>query len=219
MKFAVQIDFDETVTIGDVSYLLLDTFAGKEWRKSLEEYSSGKINVGTFNSSVFGMLKTDIKTMTDFVLTYNIQIRPGFTEFLDYCRRKGARTVIVSNGWLFYIQAILKKVGIKNIKELEIHAAENIPDRDSMKVAYIGPDGKEMMDGFKEAYTRYLIEKGYSVIYVGDGNSDIYSARIAKRVFATGQLLQRCRDEKIGCVPFKDFYEVIDGIKNLKYLA
>jgi len=43
MKIAVQIDFDETVTIGDVSYLLLDAFADKEWRKSLEEYSSGKI--------------------------------------------------------------------------------------------------------------------------------------------------------------------------------
>jgi 2-hydroxy-3-keto-5-methylthiopentenyl-1-phosphate phosphatase len=50
---------------------------------------------------------------------------------------------------------------------------------------------------------------------VGDGNSDIYSARIAKRVFATGQLLQRCRDEKIDCVPFKDFYEVIKGLQNI----
>ncbi len=161
------------------------------------------------------MLKTDIKTMTEFVLAHDILIRPGFTDFLDYCREKGAKSVIVSNGWLFYIEAILKKIGINNIKELEIHAAENIPHRDAMKVAYIGPDGAEMMDGFKEAYTWYLINKGYSVIYVGDGSSDIYSARIAKRVFATGQLLKRCRDEKIDCVPFKDFYEVIKGLQNI----
>jgi len=50
------------------------------------------------------MLKTDIKTMTEFRTGPNIRIRPGFMEFLDYCRRKGTRPVIVSNGWLFYMK-------------------------------------------------------------------------------------------------------------------
>ena len=63
MKIAVQCDFDGTITWEDVSFLLLDTFVGSQWREMLQEYMSGKIPVGTFNKSVFGLMKADRKTM------------------------------------------------------------------------------------------------------------------------------------------------------------
>jgi 2-hydroxy-3-keto-5-methylthiopentenyl-1-phosphate phosphatase len=84
-----------------------------------------------------------------------------------------------------------------------------------MKVKYIGPDGKEMDTGFKEAYTRLLIEQGYDVVYIGDGMSDIYPARRASHVFAIGDLWQKCRDEGLSCVTFTDFFDVIKGLQEL----
>ncbi|MGD0795567.1 MAG: HAD-IB family phosphatase, partial [Dehalococcoidales bacterium] len=166
MKTAVQIDFDGTVTMEDVSFLLLDTYVGNEWREYLKEYTSGKIPVGTFNKKVFGMMKADRKTMTDLVLTSErVKIRPGFRELLEFCAGKGYKIVIVSNGLLFYIQAILKKLGVERIKGLEIYAAKNDFFPGGVKVAYIGPDGKELEAGFKEAYTEMLVKKGYRVIY------------------------------------------------------
>jgi 2-hydroxy-3-keto-5-methylthiopentenyl-1-phosphate phosphatase len=214
MKIAVQLDFDGTVTMEDVSFLLLDTYVGSRWRDNLKEYTSGKIPVGTFNKKVFGMMKADRQTMTDFVLNSEwVKIRPGLRELLDYCKKKDFKVVIVSNGLTFYIEAILESLGING---LDIHAAENIFYPGGMKVRYIGPDGQELEVGFKEAYTDMLRKKGYNVIYIGNGISDIYPSRRAYHVFATADLLERCREEKLECIPFSDFHDVIQGLETLK---
>jgi 2-hydroxy-3-keto-5-methylthiopentenyl-1-phosphate phosphatase len=85
-----------------------------------------------------------------------------------------------------------------------------------MKVKYLGPDGKELEAGFKEAYTQMLCEKGYQVIYVGDGNSDIYPSRRANYVCATHDLLKRCRAENLKCYTYNNFFDVIKIIESLK---
>ncbi|MFA5308098.1 MAG: HAD-IB family phosphatase [Dehalococcoidales bacterium] len=213
MKTAVQIDFDGTVTEDDVSFYLLDTYADGSWRQYLDEYSHGDISVGAFNKVVFGMIKEDEKTLTDFVLdSPRVIVRPGFKELIDYCAGKKYRTIIVSNGLNFYIEAILQKLGVSG---LEIHAAENIFAPDGMKVRYLGPDGKEVEAGFKEVYTERLVKEGYQVVYIGNGTSDIYPCRKAAHVFATADLLEKCRAEYLKYYPFNDFYEVIRGLKSL----
>lgn len=213
MKIALQCDFDGTVTEEDVSFLLLDTYVGSHWREYLKEYMAGKMPVGTFNKRVFGMMKADRPIMTDFVLnSERVKIRPGFRELIDYCSRKSLKPVIVSNGLIFYIEAILENLGINGI---EVHAAENHFSPSGMKVSYVGPDGTELEAGYKEAYTELLQQRGYDVIYIGNGISDIFSSRRAIKVFATGDLLRKCQEENIECVPFNDFYEVIRGLKTL----
>jgi 2-hydroxy-3-keto-5-methylthiopentenyl-1-phosphate phosphatase len=210
MKIAVQLDFDGTVTEEDVSFLLLDTYVGSIWREHLKEYTAGKIPVGTFNKKVFGLVKADRKTMTDLVLSSDrVKIRLGFPELLDYCRQKGIKAVIVSNGLIFYIEAILEKLSLDGI---EVYAARNRFSPAGMKVAYVGPDGTEMEIGFKEAYTDLLEKSGYGVIYVGNGASDIFSARRARHVFAVDELLKCCRKENVPCMPFTDFFDVIRGL-------
>ena len=212
-KTAVQLDFDGTVTEEDISFLLLDTYADGNWRKYLDEYSYRKISVSAFSKKVFGMIKADKKTMTDFVLSDpRVKIRPGFKEFIGYCKDKGIKVIIVSNGLIFYIKAILGKMSVNG---LDIHAAESVFSSEGMKVRYLGPDGKEVDAAFKEAYTDMLCQKGYRVIYVGDGNSDIYSSRKAKCVCATADLLKSCREENLKCYPFNDFFDVIKIIDSL----
>jgi 2-hydroxy-3-keto-5-methylthiopentenyl-1-phosphate phosphatase len=213
MKIAVQLDFDGTVTEEDVSFLLLDTYVGAKWREHLKEYTAGRIPVGTFNKKVFGMMKVSRRAMTDLVLNSDrVKIRLGFREYLEFCTQKDIKNVIVSNGLIFYIEAILKKIGLNNV---EIYAARNSFSPRGMKVAYIGPDGTEMEVGFKEAYTDLLQKRGYDVIYIGNGASDIFSARKAKHVFAVDELLERCHRENVTCIPFKDFYDIINGLKAL----
>ncbi|MBN1160401.1 MAG: HAD-IB family phosphatase [Dehalococcoidales bacterium] len=213
-KTAIQLDFDGTVTEEDVSLLLLDEFAGSRWRKYLEEYASGKISVGAFSTKVFGMIKADEKTLTHYVLNSpRVKVRPGLREFIDYCKNRRIKVLIVSHGLTFYIKAILIKLGIKG---LEIHAAENVFSPDGIKVRYLGPDGRELEAGFKEAYMDILKQEGYQVVYIGDGNSDIYPSRKAQYVCATAKLLQRCRAEKLKCYPFSDFYGIIKIIDSLK---
>ena len=213
MRIAVQCDFDGTITEEDVSFLLLDKFADGNWRELLADYMGGKMPVGTFNRMAFAMVKADRRTLVDFVLKSDrIKIRPGFNELLSYCSKKGYDFIIVSNGVDFYIEAILEDLGISGV---DMFAAQSQFSPEGMKVRYVGPDGSEMEAGFKESYTDMLAKKGYGVVYVGNGISDIYPARHAIKVFAVADLVSKCREEQLECIPFNDFYDVIRGMETL----
>ena len=213
MKLALQCDFDGTITEEDVSFLILDTFVGAKWREMLKEYLEGRIPVGAFNKKVFAMVKADKQTQLDVIFNSDrVKIRPGLRELVDYCSQHDFRFIIVSNGLIFYIEALLESQGIKNA---EVFAATNDFRPEGMIASYIGPDGSEMDAGFKEAYTKLLLKEGYEVAYVGNGVSDIYPSRLAVKVFATGDLLRKCQEERLAYTPFNDLFDVIKGLENI----
>jgi len=211
MKTLVQCDFDGTITEKDASFLLLDAFAQGDWRRLLREYKEHKISVGEFNTRAFAMVKADKATLLE-ALKGKVKVRAGFHKLVNYCLRKGFRFVIVSNGLDFYINAILKDLGLENI---ELHAAKTAFHPAGMKVQYIGPDGKRLEDGFKEAYVELFLKLGYRVIYMGNGDSDIAPARYAHHVFATDDLLTHCRGNNLDYKPFENFIDVVRYLEQL----
>ena len=208
MKTLVQCDFDGTVTEEDTSFFLLDAFAQGDWRRLLREYKEHKISVGEFNTKSFAMVRADKPTLLE-ALEGRVKVRAGFHELVNYCKRRGFRLVIVSNGLDFYIEATLKDLGLENI---EVHAAKASFRPEGMKVRYVGPDGKGLEDGFKEAYTKSFLRLGYRVIYAGNGDSDFVPAKYAHHVFATGELLAYCRDNNVNYKPFENFIDVVRDI-------
>jgi 2-hydroxy-3-keto-5-methylthiopentenyl-1-phosphate phosphatase len=211
MKILVQSDFDGTITEEDASFFLLDAFAQGDWRQLLREYKEQKMSVGEFNTRAFAMVKVDRRRLLES-LQGNVKVRAGFHELVNYCQEKGFRFVIVSNGLAFYEQAVLTGFGLGNI---EVHAAEASFHPKGMKVRYIGPDGKTVNDGFKEAYMESFLRLGYRVIYIGNGDSDVAPAKHAHRVFATGDLLAYSRENDLNCRPFKDLREVVEDLEQM----
>jgi 2-hydroxy-3-keto-5-methylthiopentenyl-1-phosphate phosphatase len=209
MKTVVQCDFDGTVTEEDTSFFLLDAFAQGDWRRLLREYREHRISVGEFNTKAFAMVKADKPTLLK-ELAGKIKVRAGFHELVNYCRRKGCRLVIVSNGLDFYIEATLKNLGLNN---LEVHAAQASFHPEGMEVQYIGPDGKRLEDGFKEAYIQSFLKVGYRVIYVGNGDSDFAPAKYAHHVFATGELLAYCRENNLNYKSFENFIDIVRDLE------
>jgi 2-hydroxy-3-keto-5-methylthiopentenyl-1-phosphate phosphatase len=205
MKTLVQCDFDGTVTEKDTSFFLLDTFAHGDWRRLLREYKEHRISVGEFNTKAFSMIGADKATLIK-ALDSKIKVRDGFHELVNYCQRKGCRLVIVSNGLDFYIEATLKNLDLNN---LEVHAAQASFHPEGMEVQYVGPDGKRLEDGFKEAYIQSFLNLGYRVIYVGNGDSDFIPAKYAHHVFATGELLEYCRENGLNYKPFENFTDIV----------
>jgi 2-hydroxy-3-keto-5-methylthiopentenyl-1-phosphate phosphatase len=208
MKTLVQCDFDGTVTEEDTSFFLLDAFAEGDWRRLLREYKEHKISVGEFNTKAFTMVKADKPTLLG-ALKGKVKVRAGFHELVNYCRRRGFRLVIVSNGLDFYIEATLKDLALKSI---EVHAAQTSFHPEGVEVQYVGPDGKRLEDGVKEAYTKSFLKLGYRVIYVGNGDSDFAPAKYAYHVFATGELLAYCRENNLNYKPFENFIDVVRDI-------
>ncbi len=212
MKTLVQCDFDGTITEEDMGYLLLDSFASEGWRRLLTEYREGRIYVGYFNTQAFATVKADKQTLLKFVRS-EVKIRAGFHELLAYCRRKGFRFVIVSNGLVFYIEAILRDTGIDDI---DILAAQTKFTPEGIEAKYIGPEGNQLQDGFKEAYIRLFLGRGYRVVYIGNGISDTLPAKLAHHIFATGALLTHCKQTNLNCTPFVALNDVVSGLKLLQ---
>ena len=211
MKTLVQCDFDGTITEEDMGFLLLDSFASEDWRQLLTEYREGRMSVGHFNTRAFATVKADKQTLVKFVKS-KVKIRAGFHELLAYCRRKGFRFVIVSNGMVFYIEAILKDSGVDN---MHILAAQAKFTPEGIESRYIGPEGNQIQDGFKEAYIRSFLSKGYRVVYIGDGISDTSPAKQAHHIFATGELLTYCKETNLNCTPFVELNDVVRGLELL----
>jgi 2-hydroxy-3-keto-5-methylthiopentenyl-1-phosphate phosphatase len=112
----------------------------------------------------------------------------------------------------FYIETVLNDIGVKDIK---IFAAQAYFGSKGIKVEYIGPNGTQLKDNFKEAYIRAFLRDGYRVVYVGDGLSDICPAKQAHHIFARGELLNYCRETNVNCMPFTDFDDVVAGLEPL----
>jgi 2-hydroxy-3-keto-5-methylthiopentenyl-1-phosphate phosphatase len=202
----VQCDFDGTVTERDVSFFLLDAFAQGDWRRLLRDYEEHRISVGEFNTRAFAMVKADEHTLFES-LRGEVKVRAGFRELVSYCRGKGFRLVIVSNGLDFYIRAVLKDLGLRDI---EVHAAQASFHPEGMEVRYVGPDGRRLNDSFKEAYIKSFLKSGYRVIYIGNGDSDVAPAKYAHHVFATDDLLAYCREDNLSKhKPFETFFDVV----------
>ena len=214
MKQVLQCDFDGTITIGEVSRFLLEEFAEGDWLEYGRQYKAGQISVQDCNIIQFAMVKIDKKTMSEFLLNGGkVKIRPGFRELLDYCYGQGIDFIITSNGLRFYIETILKNLGIENI---EAFAAQAEFSPDGMKLTYPGPGGSHVGSGFKESWAIELQNRGYDAIYyVGNGVSDIFPAKHATHVFAIDGLLEQCRKNNISHTPFNDFSDVVEGLKEI----
>ncbi len=210
-KTLVQCDFDGTITEEDASFMMLDAFADGDWRQLLREYQEERISVGRFNKGAFAMVKADKQSLLE-VVKGKVKIRPGFQELVTCCRSKGFRFVIVSNGLDFYIEEILRDIGMEDI---EVFAAQTRFHPGGLTVQYVGPDGSHLDDAFKDAYVNLFLREGYRVVYVGNGASDLSPARQCHHIFATSTLLTHCRQANLDCVPFSDFNEVVDALERL----
>ncbi|MFC1951516.1 HAD-IB family phosphatase [Chloroflexota bacterium] len=211
VKTLIQCDFDGTITQEDVSFLLLEAFADGDWRQLVTDYSKSKIPVGYFSTNAFAMIKADKQTLLNFIKG-KVQIRAGFNELLSYCHRWGFQFVIVSNGLDFYIERILRDIGMESIKAFAAQA-QFCPE--GIQVKYIGPGGRQLQDGFKEAYVKSFLRRGDRVIYVGNGSSDLLPAKLAHHIFATDNLIDSCKEINLNCIPFVDLNDVVKGLELL----
>jgi 2-hydroxy-3-keto-5-methylthiopentenyl-1-phosphate phosphatase len=214
MTMIIQCDFDGTLTMEDMGFYLLDTFAQGDWRKWLEQYRNDQITVGEFNSRAFATVRAAEEELVAATLS-QVKLRNGFPELVAYCQKRGLRLAIVSNGLDFYIASILNDAGLGDV---EAHAATSWFHPGGLTVQYIDPDGVALDNDFKAAYTRLFLKEGYKVAYVGNGPSDINPASLSQHIFARDGLLDYCKEKKLPCQPFDDLHDVIKGLESLQDL-
>lgn len=200
----VQCDFDDTITVGNVSAAIREAFGPRDWAAMEEEYLSGKYSVEESNIRQFALVKAAKEDIEDFVLG-EVVIRYAFDEFVEYCLGEGIRLVIVSSGLDLYIKPTLRQLGLDHV---EAYSGMARVTPDGVIVEYVGPSGAAMTRGFKESYLRHLKRAGDTVVYVGDGLSDIVPAKEADFVVARSTLARHFQASSLPCLSFETFNDV-----------
>jgi 2-hydroxy-3-keto-5-methylthiopentenyl-1-phosphate phosphatase len=207
----IQCDFDGTIIKHNLGVLFRETFAVGDWKSIETAYAQRHITVEECNRWQYRLIREPLESLQDFTCRY-AEVRPGFSEFVDYCQHNNISLVIVSNGVDFYIQTVLARI---DMSHLELHCGQGVFSGDGIIVSYKDPEGHPLDNSFKGRYLKWLRGRDSTIVYLGDGYSDIEPASQADHVLATGALPDMLEAESVAATPFDDFYDVIREIQRL----
>ncbi len=205
----IQCDFDGTITSNNLGTLLKEQFACEKWRRIELDYLRGRVSVEQSNRLQYALIEEPRERLQKFV-SQHINVRPGFREFVRYCRDNAIKFVIVSSGLDFYIETVLVEIGMP---DLELHCGRTVFTKDGIGISYTDPEGNTIDKGFKDKHLFWLKRSARNLIYIGDGLSDLEAARCADHVFATGHLSILLRAESVAWSCFIDFNDLLSQMK------
>lgn len=202
-------DFDGTITKKDTLYHFFlenapfeDVYRiGSKWER--QEISSQECLIKEFE-----LVKNLSENMVnDFIST--IEIDEGFLKFNDLRTQNNIDFVIVSDGLNYFINNILLRYNISNIKVITNHVEFKGND---FKIEFPNEHGKCVFGaGTCKCQAVKELRKNYKEIdYIGDGVSDFCVANKADRVFAKGKLFKYCTQNSINCTKYDNFYDLAD---------
>ena len=115
MKLALVLDFDGTITTKDIGVEIIKKYAGPDWNVGLRRWRAGEFDQRQLMEWEFARLPGDRLTeMRDFPLT-GADVRHGLHGLLELCRSNDVPVEVVSNGMMFYVEAVLGREGLSDL--------------------------------------------------------------------------------------------------------
>ena len=121
--------------------------------------------------------------------------------------------VIVSSGINLYIDPILQQL---ELNELEVRSAIGDVSLNGINLEYRNPSGSVITSGFKQSHLRHFKETGHSIIYIGDGLSDIEPALQADFVIARDELEAYFKKHQLPYANFTNFKEIGEHVERFR---
>jgi len=140
-----------------------------------------------------------------------IKLDPYFKTLYKFLQSKKVKTVVLSDNFDYILNQILK---INRIKKLKVLANKLSFSRDKVVTDY--PFKNKDCQVCAHCKTKNLLAsspKDATIIYVGDGTSDICPAKHARLVFAKDNLLRYFKDNKLEHIVFHNLKEVFNRLK------
>ena len=201
-------DFDGTVSPRDIGAALVRAYAAGRERDLdalLDRWRAGTIGHRELTERQCGLLAVGEDEARAFVLRFALD--PGFAPFVREARARGDEVMVVSEGFDFYLDALLAREGLADLPR----AANRLTfgPGGTVRATFPHPDPACGSCGnCKGQHARAWRGRGFRTALVGDGLSDRCGAREADLVFARGDLLAWCTRERIPAEPFAEFADV-----------
>jgi 2,3-diketo-5-methylthio-1-phosphopentane phosphatase/HAD superfamily hydrolase (TIGR01509 family) len=211
MKQLILCDFDGTISLRDMGYILVSRFASRDWEAIDRDFREEKIGSKEAYSRIAKILKGNEKDLFGFIQKHS-NIDPHFTSFYQYCRERDIDVKIVSDGLDFYIKTILE---IHHLSEIPFYANHtHFHKGNGMEVSFPYSNEECGLCGTCKKRLVQIHRKAYdSILFIGNGISDRCAAREADFVFAKDSLYTYCIDQDITCHFFENFHEILGDLK------
>lgn len=209
-------DFDGTISDDDFFNYVSRRWLGEKALDPWREYTEGKKTHFEALREIFASLRVEQPAFDDFIR--EIKIDPGFFTVADYCRRWDIPVYVCSAGCDYYID----KLAGKEMADCRVRLVANhgVYSPETGLVMMPPPENSPFYDPntgiSKAAVVAYLQQRGYRVVYCGDGMPDVAAAAIADVVFARKMLLLQCRQLNIPAEELTDFNQVYRFLKGEK---
>ena len=201
-------DFDGTVTKKDAVNTFFELYADPKWTEYEKLWVEGKISSKENAIRQVALLPE----MTEDVLNEyinSIEIDDYFVEFVDFIRSKGIKPVIISDGFDLFIEKTLKKHKLNGI---DFYANHLIYENNKFKIEF--PYHNLKCD-IGAGMCKCARIKENEFCYIGDGTSDLCVAKKATMLFASKVLQTYCKENNVKYIPFKDFSNIIEVLKEI----
>ena len=185
-RLAILCDFDGTIAKGDVGHRIYTRFGDQRWEEINKRWRKGEISSKECLIGEYSLMDASEDEVREYVMT--MEIDPGFIELVKTCRENDIPIAIVSDGFDFYINAILDKSELFGIETFCNNLKFN-----GRKVELSFPYyelGCGRCGNCKVLHVEKLKNDGKTVIYIGDGLSDRYASQASDVIFAKDELME-----------------------------
>lgn len=213
--FKVFVDFDGTITKEDISDALFTKFGHAEVVKQvIDDLLNDRISARDCWVKLCGSVKNvDKKELDDFIL--QMKVDQSFHDFVKYCEDNEMKLYILSDGFDYYINPILKR---EKLDHLTVFSNKLIlSESNTLKPVFPYYDsGCTTSANCKRNHIINNSADDDFTVFIGDGNSDKYTVHFCDFIFAKDDLLKYCERERITFFPFKNFNDVIEKLETLR---
>ena len=211
MKTLILCDFDGTISVEDMGYVLLTRFSAGDWEAIDRQFCAGNIGSKEAYRQIAEILRGDEPAIRRFIGQHS-NIDPAFSAFYHACRQSGIDIKIASDGLDVYIRTVLE---IHRLSEIPFYSNQaHFLDGERMAITSPFANDECGRCGTCKKKLVQLHRKEYdSILFVGNGISDRCAAQEADLTFAKDSLYSYCVDQDIPCHFFGDFGEILKDLK------
>ena len=182
----VYFDFDNTITTFDVLDAIIEQFSvDREWMAYEEAWRAGDIGSKECLEGQLRSIRCTRESLAEYLST--IALDTHFKRLLSLLQETGIRPVILSDSFTFFIASILRN---NDVKGISVYANRLRFYEDRLIPSF--PHTNHLCSHCAHCKTNNFSSAGAaekSIIYIGDGLSDVCPAQHADLVFAKSTLL------------------------------
>jgi 2-hydroxy-3-keto-5-methylthiopentenyl-1-phosphate phosphatase len=201
---ALLVDYDGTIATVDVADQIILRFLPGSFESDNAEYFEGRIGTRALFSRQVRRLPVDPEPVVALAAAQPHD--PTFAPFVRLAGTLGIPVEVVSDGFGFYIEPALARLGVPPIA---VASSQTLFDGPEPRMEFPNGHPACLVCGTCKR-ERVLAHQaaGRSVAFIGDGESDRYAAVYADLIFAKRQLVTFCESRSLPYEPWHDFAQI-----------